>query len=93
MLREGHGGYPTYWPCGVRCIGGVILIRAFVQNLRTCPAMLREKAQAAKTVRLKVPMRRPRAGSAEPGVMLGERRGWVIEVEIGSTGDRKSLMS
>jgi hypothetical protein len=21
VLREKHGGYPTYWPCGVRCIG------------------------------------------------------------------------
>jgi hypothetical protein len=48
MLREEHGGYPTYWPCGVRCIGGVILIWALVWNLRTCTVMLREKAQAAK---------------------------------------------
>src|SRR5215471_18510803 len=26
---------PTYWPCGVRCTGGVNLIWAFVRNLRT----------------------------------------------------------
>ena len=26
---------PTYWPCGVRCTGGMTLIRAFVRNLRT----------------------------------------------------------
>src|SRR3954469_7589086 len=32
---------PAYWPCGVRCIGGVI--RAFARNLRS--AMGREKAQ------------------------------------------------
>src|SRR5665811_2106128 len=38
---------PTYWPCGVRCLGGVTLIRALVRNLRTCMAMAREKAQAA----------------------------------------------
>src|ERR1700676_3618617 len=49
---------PTYWPYGVRCIGGVTLIRAFVRNLRTWPTMPREKAQAAETARPKVPMRR-----------------------------------
>ena len=38
---------PTYWPRGVRCIGGMTLIRALVRNLRTCPTMPREKAQAA----------------------------------------------
>ena len=37
---------PTNWPCGVRCIGGVTLIWALVRNLRTWPAMPREKAQA-----------------------------------------------
>src|SRR5207248_11318276 len=37
---------PTYWPRGVRCIGGMTLVRALVRNLRTCPAMPREKAQA-----------------------------------------------
>ena len=36
---------PTYWPCGVRRIGGMTLIRAFVRNLRTWMAMVREKAQ------------------------------------------------
>jgi hypothetical protein len=36
---------PTYWPCGVRCRGGVTLIWALVGNLRTCMVMLREKAQ------------------------------------------------
>jgi len=42
---------PTYWPYGVRCIGGVTRIRAFVRNLRTWPTMPREKAQAAETAR------------------------------------------
>src|SRR5271169_1510203 len=37
---------PTNWPCGVRCIGGVTLIWALERNLRTWPAMPREKAQA-----------------------------------------------
>src|SRR6516165_6233360 len=37
---------PTYWPRGVRCIGGMTLIRALVRNLRTCPTMSREKVQA-----------------------------------------------
>src|SRR5215471_9298282 len=39
---------PTYWPCGVRCIGSVNLIWAFVRNLRTWLAMAREKVQAEK---------------------------------------------
>ena len=48
---------PAYRPCGVRCIGGGNLIRAFVRNLRTWWAMVTEKAQTAKTVRPKVRMR------------------------------------
>ena len=36
---------PTYWSCGVRCLGGMTLIRAFVRNLRTGSVMIREKAQ------------------------------------------------
>jgi len=39
---------PTYWPYGVRCIGGVNLIRAFVRNLRTWQVMVREKVQAQR---------------------------------------------
>src|SRR5262249_56548051 len=45
----------------------------------------------------KVAMRWNRGGplrsSVEASVMLVERRGWVIAAEIGSTGDRMSLMS
>src|ERR1700720_2607552 len=32
---------PTYWPCDVRCTGGVTLVWAFVRNLRTWFAMVR----------------------------------------------------
>ena len=45
LSREQHGKLPTYWPCGVRCIGGMTLIWAFARNLRTGSVMLREKAQ------------------------------------------------
>ena len=45
------------WP-GIRHVGGAKLNLALVWNVRTWPAMLREKAQAAPTARLKVPMRR-----------------------------------
>ena len=34
---------PTYWPCGVRCIGGMTLIWAFVRNVRTGSVMPRER--------------------------------------------------
>src|SRR5215813_15184063 len=78
---------PTYWPCDVRCRGGVTLIRAFVRNLRTCPTMVSEKAQAIPTARPKVAMRRPGAdrpvSSDEAGVMPVERGGWVTVVGSG----------
>ena len=45
---EEHSGSPTYWLCGVRCEGGVTLMRALVRNLRTWLVMLREKAQVAE---------------------------------------------
>src|SRR5262249_15933920 len=31
-FRDEHGRCPTYCPCGVRCVGGVTLIRALVRN-------------------------------------------------------------
>ena|SRR6516162_6939815 len=43
-----HGGYPTYWPCDVRCKGGVTLILALLRNLRTCLVMLRERHKRSK---------------------------------------------
>ena len=45
-------------PSGIRHVGRVNLNRALVRNVRTLPAMPREKAQAAKIARPKVPMRR-----------------------------------
>src|ERR1700722_2398434 len=66
---------PTYWPYGVRCIGGVTLIRAFARNLRTWPTMPREKAQAAETARPKVPMRRSGADCSVVVMRRGNARG------------------
>src|SRR5205807_10498571 len=37
---------PTYWPRDVRCTGGVTLVWAFVRNLRTWLAMIREKVRS-----------------------------------------------
>src|SRR3984893_11497332 len=45
-------------PSGTRHVGGAKLNLALVRNVRTWPAMAREKAQAAPTARPKVPMRR-----------------------------------
>src|SRR6202023_1788487 len=49
-----------HWDCpsGIRHGGGAKLNLALVWNVRTWPAMLREKAQAAPTARPKVLMRR-----------------------------------
>src|SRR5262245_20811587 len=74
-VLEKHGGYPTYWPCGVRCIGGVTLIRALLRNLGTWQVMLREKAQAEKTARPKVPMRQPGADCFVLARKRGNARG------------------
>src|SRR6516164_1769797 len=43
---------PTYRPCGVRCIGSVNLIWAFVRNLRTWLAMVREKVIRIRITRV-----------------------------------------
>jgi hypothetical protein len=40
-----HERYLLTAHAGVRCIGGMTLIRAFVRNLRTGSVMQREKAQ------------------------------------------------
>jgi hypothetical protein len=45
LTRRTRGISLEHWPCDVRCTGGVTLIWAFVRNLRTWLAMLREKAQ------------------------------------------------
>src|SRR5271167_480014 len=75
------------WDCpsGIRHVGGAKLNLALVRNVRTWPAMPREKAQAAPTARPKVPMRR-RGADCPGGVMPVERRGRVIAVELGPTG-------
>src|SRR6202140_3174249 len=51
------GGCPEDCPSGIRHVGGAKLNLALVWNVRTWPAMPREKAQAAPTARPKVPMR------------------------------------
>ncbi len=58
MSRDQFGGGPEDCPSGIRHVGGAKLNQALVRNVRTWPAMLREKAQAATTARPKVPMRR-----------------------------------
>src|ERR1700693_5144711 len=49
---------PTYYSCGVRCTGGMTLIRAFVQNLRTWAVMLKGKGTSGRPTRPKVPKNR-----------------------------------
>ena len=51
------------------------LIRAFVWNLRPWSVMLREKAQAAKTARLKVPMHRSGSDCSIVVMKRGNARG------------------
>src|ERR1700682_2063571 len=62
-------------PKRIRHVGGAKLNLALVRNVRTWPAMAREKAQAAPTARPKVPMRR--RGADRPVVVTkrGNARG------------------
>jgi hypothetical protein len=52
-------GNPEGCPSGIRHVDGAKLNQAFVRNVRTCAPMRREKSQAAKTARIRVPMRSP----------------------------------
>src|ERR1022692_1393119 len=82
-------------PSGIRHIGGAKLNRALVWNVRTWPAMPREKVQAAPTARPKVPMRRRGADCLVIALKRGNTRGakgaghrhW-----LGSTGNGRNPM-
>jgi hypothetical protein len=62
-------------PSGIRRVGGAKLDQALVWNVRTYPAMPREKAQAVPTVRPKVPMRRQGAHCLVVVMKRGNARG------------------
>src|SRR6516162_6542194 len=80
-------------PSGIRRAGGAKLDQALVRNVRTYTAMPREKAQAAKTARPKVPMRRLGADCFVVALKRGNARGakgaghrhW-----LGSTGNGRN---
>jgi hypothetical protein len=68
-------GEPEARPSGIRHVGGATLNLALVRNVRTCPAIPREKVQAAPTARPKIPTRR--RGADFPVVVMkrGNARG------------------
>src|SRR5450756_1884234 len=66
---------PEACPSGIRHVGGAKLNLALVWNVRTWPAMPREKAQAAPTARPKVPMRRRGADCSVVVMKRGNARG------------------
>jgi hypothetical protein len=51
------GGGPEDCPSGIRHVGGAKFNQALIRNVRTCAPMERERSQAAKTARIRVPMR------------------------------------
>jgi hypothetical protein len=63
------------WPSGIRRVGGAKLDQAFVWNVRTWPAMVREKAQAAPTREAEIPMRRRGADCFVVAKKRGNARG------------------
>src|SRR5438105_10369978 len=88
---------PTYWPCDVRCSGGVNLFRAFVRNLRTWLAMVREKARADEP---RVRKYRCASSGADCSVVVLKRgnargakgAGHQHRDRKGSTGNRRNSM-
>src|SRR5260370_4265202 len=66
---------PEVCPSGIRHVDGAKLDQALVWNVRTWPAMLREKGQAAPTARPKVPMRRRGADCFVVVMKRGNARG------------------
>src|SRR6516225_10834677 len=62
-------------PSDIRHVGGAKLDQAFVWNVRTWPAMPREKTQTATTARSKVPMRRRGADCLVLAMKRGNARG------------------
>src|SRR6202023_1460621 len=83
-----------HWDCpsGIRHVGGAKLNLALVRNVRTWPAMPREKAQAAPTARPKVPMRRRGADCPVVVMKRGNARGAKgagHRVDLGQTGSNR----
>ena len=78
---------PTYWPCGVRCAGGVTLILALTWNVRTCSAMPRKKGASGSNRGAESTDASGRGGpsrsSDEASVMPVERRGRATVVGMG----------
>src|SRR6516225_2095172 len=68
-------GNPEVCPSDIRHVGGAKLDQAFVRNVRTYTAMLRETAQAAPTARPTVPMRRLGADCSVVVTKRGNARG------------------
>jgi len=66
-LRDQLGGRPDVCPSGIRHVGGAMLNQALVRNVRTCAPMSRERSQAARTARIRVPMRS--TGAEQPAVV------------------------
>src|ERR1700730_14276852 len=82
-------------PSDIRHVGGAKLNQALVRNVRTWPAMPREKAQASN--REAESTDAPGRGgllrsSEEAGVMLVERREQAIAIWLGSTGNGRNPM-
>src|ERR1700730_7417026 len=85
-------------PSDIRHVGGAKLNQALVRNVRTWPAMPREKAQAAPTARKKVPMRRRGAHCPVVVMKRGNARGakgvghqhWIGSADVGKTGSGRS---
>ena len=67
FLRDQLGGRPDVCPSGIRHVGGATLNQALVRNVRTCAPMSRERSQAARTARIRVPMRS--TGAEQPVVV------------------------
>ena len=55
--RDEFGGFPEDCPSSIRHVGGAKLNQALVWNVRTCRSDAKGEIQAAKSARIRVPMR------------------------------------
>ena len=80
------GGGPEYCPTGVRHKGGVSLIRAFLQNVRTCRRDAKGEGQAGRPRKAESTEAWHRGGAArsrdEGPVMGPDRRGRIVQPNL-----------
>jgi hypothetical protein len=95
IILGSAGQKPVYWPCDVRCRGGVTLIQALIygtwEPARRCngETLKRKKREAENTDALT--RCGPLRTSDEAAVMVAERREWAVKSTSGQPAMGRTL--